>query len=1407
MKTKACIKILTLVLGLAIWPVQAALAAGPELPTFKPGQHLYVLGEAPKNWDQNQVASALKALESESDAKFRLVLLTKSKIRGDDLTDFGNRLWDDWASKKSATYKPKEAFVIIATINPPRVIVRIGQDLRDLGVHHGWVEKHRKSALIDPLARGDTSAAFLDLLGAFNRDLRSLRSKKAKLNTVVAREIKVFRSRVGKALDTVQGKLVDLDLRVSAIQAEGQTFTNTDDLSKAQDFLSKARTVMDSEPGMTVAFCERAKNHLDHFEDQLDQWLKARSFVETKRPKLWGEVGEIEKQIQKKPDWIPQATKEKFQNFRATLQQSLQENKKNPLRSREILRQAEIDFKAFNFPPFIVDVEVQKGEKKGSGGWLALLVLAGFLAFIVMLLYQNEDASKLAAELPKSVQMVEAQLDDLHKKVLTAQTSLRSAKKPLPRKVPVGLAEYMGLEVKASKGEEDKDEAEERQIEIDAAPIYRGSTDRRLKRAKIAYKDIVLVYNTLSATVEEAHRHMRAKDWKRVKVCVERATRAREADELLARLNRVIGEVRDTANRLDQELLVEIRKMERMETAIDEVSDLGLPTFALKDTREAGYESLNEAVFLASCDPLRAVQHLERAQRKRKHTEASVQRMKDAMGLYGKLAEQMQKNSDSAQTPYGEQLSFGQAREQLRIVGSALNNGQLDFALELLDKAEEHMENAGRVGQVLEEAKESFKKDLESSRKETKELEDRVSKADETYQRLLKKYTPESIQTVSDNVAISKDWVKHFKDIQKEVEAKSKGNDLLEARLLLYYLAEKQNDISVLLDSMTARDFELEKEKGQALGLIQRLKDQYVRLGEYFEREKTAVRENTRGQLEKANEELKTIEDSLEDKKGPKDWPKVRAQLHECAQLFDLARNSAEQDAQKLRQAWCLQTSVATVLQVAEDDLDEGELKAQRKIVYDSLQARFERVRRAFGSDQARWDVVGQQLTQILRRGRSLFQTDPSIQGNAQKYARKELDEIANSLRSVQFMNNTESVALTEATDFLKQATNALEQGQFEKALDLACKAEDSAEKARQKASDQAAENREQAKRTLFDELRRDQRQREALLIEQNGRETKRLSTWFRFGKGPKVEKWSESTFWTKGLSLGMLDPLPARSATMFKDSAPEPEEDMLDTKRLKGIERSPGIKAYGDTFGNQQDDPFAAFAADHDDPFAAFAGDPNAAISASDPFAAIADPTGGFGASPSPAKDSSDAIEVEPEPLDSDEPKEAAASESKAESKAPEAKPEDKAPKAKAVEEKPAEEKPAEEKPAESKAEDKAEAAQDAGDTDSKDAKDAKDAKAEDEPAKSSEDASKHEAKAEDKTEGKAEKQPEEEPEEKASKATEKKAKPVDDADAWVKAGAEQKAKEDTKADKDSEPEDSDKSADKGDQAPVEAS
>src|SRR5690606_12850820 len=103
--------------------------------------------------------------------------------------------------------------------------------------------------------------------------------------------------------------------------------------------------------------------------------------------------------------------------------------------------------------------------------------------------------------------------------------------------------------------------------------------------------------------------------------------------------------------------------------------------------------------------------------------------------------------------------------------------------------------------------------------------------------------------------------------------------------------------------------FELTSERERALELKKRLIDQDKRLEEYFEREKSAVRGFARILLGEAKKALTDIVGRLEASESEIYWPTIAAELHESAQLFDLARSAAEQDVQLVRKAWFLQGS------------------------------------------------------------------------------------------------------------------------------------------------------------------------------------------------------------------------------------------------------------------------------------------------------------------------------------------------------------------------------------------------------------------------------------------------------------------------------------------------------------------
>ncbi|MDF1667197.1 MAG: hypothetical protein P1V97_35965, partial [Planctomycetota bacterium] len=374
---------------------------------------------------------------------------------------------------------------------------------------------------------------------------------------------------------------------------------------------------------------------------------------------------------------------------------------------------------------------------------------------------------------------------------------------------------------------------------------------------------------------------------------------------------------------------------------------------------------------------------------------------------------------------------------------------------------------------------------------------------------------------------------------------------------------------------------------------------------------------------------------------------------HECAQLFDLARNAAEHDVQHVRKAWQLQESVSDVLQKLDGDCENKEFKDLAEIYFKSLETRFEAVRQSFSDESARWEVVIDSLQHLLRHTRFLLYPPNSLT-TQHIYAQSCIDYAKNAIRRCQMETLQPSDDFDTASKGLKTAQDEVDNGNYPRALELVCQAENEIESTRRQSLLKTLKEKEERKTTLFSLIRAHQRVREKHSSDQNQRNVGRKENWLGSDPEEIASVWSRQTFWARGLTLGLLDPLPVTTAAMFTSLAPDGDlklgDDMLDTRKIAGSQAAGPADAEGGP------DPFAKFAAGPGpggDPFAAFAGgakdDPFAAFAGGDPMAPLPgtgadeaddtptpDPDAAFGMSPGPAPDKaedSDITEVIPSP------------------------------------------------------------------------------------------------------------------------------------------------------------------------------
>lgn len=1240
-----------------------------------------IVGKAPDQVAYKGLGGALQVLEDSSDLKFRLVVIAEGSTGGTKLQDFADQTWERWTQDKDSAFKD-EGVLFFLNIKPRRLLVRQGSSARAQGIQHSFINPIRRDKFDNE--SGAPHEAFLTFIKAFSFQFQRRRADLEMFKGQLMANRNGRRILLKQQLRDLGKKIAELDRVLVEHHENGERFDSRDLLSRAQQLWEKAHTlgqvrarnaeefskITDVETlakkldtvdlgydyGAALNYCNEAEDLLSKLEKQVRAWRDAKVFLSI-------QGGEIKKLLQKMKRLVDANNKAFLAREAKLITESEARwdsdlsQRTNPIAKqvylsnlkKKLLRiQKDMEARAKSKTPTNKTAETKETSSVNSwGGFLFIFVFVCGLGYVALFLTPGKSNAERRVELQAGVAELTERLSDIHKRVLNAQNVLREGMKPKTLQVDPRLARFLGKEVPETKDGDDSDGKDAPLVELEAAPLYRGVTDRAFKRARLAVKDMGLVYSTTAAIIDDSQRLAEANEWRLAEQRLACAERGRDVEPLSLRIKAVIGDVDQACQRLIKELPDMLDQIEALETRIDKIVESGLAPGHLTDRFKDLHDNVRDAAFSLNTDPMRGSQHLDRVIEERKKLSSHLDRIESSLELYKRLQDQVNEiiGAGPIPSPFHREQSLGLAQEQLRMVGSAMNNGQIDYALQLLDRAEEQLENRDRVEKVKCEAEESFDAELKARESETKAIQERLDQGRESLEALKKDFAESSFQDVKNFVTLAENWSEHFNAMITDAKECKEEGKTLEARLLLYYLAEKQADIGSLLDQITAKRFEVTSERDRALSLKTRLAEQETRLSDYFEREKASIRAYSKRLLEEASKAFAEINSAEDENEGNTNWPQLAAEYHECAQLFDLARNAAEHDVQHVRKAWQLQESVSDVLQKLDGDCENKEFKDLAEIYFKSLEARFESVRQSFSDESARWEVVIDSLQHLLRHTRFLLYPPNSLT-TQHIYAQSCIDYAKNAIRRSQMETPEPGDEFETATKGLKTAQDEVDNGHYSRALELVCQAENEIEQVRRQALLKTLKEKEERKTQLFTLIRAHQRVREKHSTNQNQRNVKRKETWLGSSPEEIASVWSRQTFWARGLTLGLLDPLPVTTAAMFTNLSPDVDlklgDDMLDTRKIAGSHAAGPVEA--DAGG---EDPFAKFAAapaPGGDPFAAFAGgakdDPFAAFAGGDPMAPLPakdeeddtptpDPDAAFGMSPGPAPEKAEDSDI----------------------------------------------------------------------------------------------------------------------------------------------------------------------------------
>lgn len=1252
-----------------------------------------ILGKTPDSAAYKDLGRALKSLEDSSDLKFRLIVLTEGATAGAELKDFANKTWESWSQVKDSNFQD-EGVLFFLSLKPRALLIRQGSSARAQGIQHGFITPIREENFENE--SGEPHKAFLTFIMAFSAKFQRRRSDLKLFRSELMAKRNSRRIILKQQIRDLGKKIAELDRALAESHETGDRFDSRGLLTDAQILWEKARTLgrerardtdefskftdikeltenldkvdLGYDFGAALNYCNQADDLLSKLTVQMKAWRDAKIFLAVQSSEIKKLLKKLHLRVEadEKPFLSEEVSliKDRYSRWDANLNQ-----RSNPIAKQVFLSnlkkkltriQKSVEARAKAKKPVATKTEKKKSSSNSWAGFLFIFVVVCGIGYVALFLTPEKSTGQRRTELQAGIAELTNKLSDTHKRVLNAQNVLREGLKPKSLMVDPRLAKFLGKEVPESDKDNDESEAKTDKkavtfINLEAAPLYRGVTDRAFKRARLAVKDMGLVYSTSAAIIDDSQRLAEANQWRLAEQRLACARRARDVEPLSLRIKAVINEVDQACQRLIKELPDLIDQIEALEARVDKIVEARLAPGHLTDRFKDLHDNVRDAAFSLNTDPMRALQHLDRAHDERKKLSTHLDRIENSLDLYKRLQEQVNEiiGEGPIPSPFHREQSLGLAQEQLRMVGSAMNNGQIDYALQLLDRAEEQLENRERVDKVKGEAEESFAIELKSRESETKAILERLDQGRESLEALKKDFAESSFKDVINFVELAENWSKHFSSMIADAKECKEEGKTLEARLLLYYLAEKQADIGSLLDQITAKRFEVTSERDRALSLKKRLADQETRLSDYFDREKASIRAYSKRLLKEASKAFGEINDAEDENEGNTNWPQLAAEYHECAQLFDLARNAAEHDVQHVRKAWQLQESVSDVLQKLDGDCENKEFKDLAEIYFKSLEARFEAVRQSFSDESARWEVVIDSLQHLLRHTRFLLYPPNSLT-TQHIYAQSCIDYAKNAIRRCQMETLEPNDDFDTASKGLKTAQDEVDNGNYPRSLELVCQAENEIEAIRRKALLKTLKEKEERKTTLFSLIRAHQRVREKHSSDQNQRNVGRKENWLGSTPEEIASVWSRQTFWARGLTLGLLDPLPVTTAAMFTSLSPDVDlklgDDMLDTRKIAGSHAAGPAEPEGG------EDPFAKFAAapaPGGDPFAAFAGgakdDPFAAFAGGDPMAPLPgtsgdeedetptpDPDAAFGASPGPAPEKpedSDITEVIPSP------------------------------------------------------------------------------------------------------------------------------------------------------------------------------